>query len=327
MAESCSPRRHSRFTWSIGSVTCMMRLPRPKVWAASPEPRLSCSIGPDIPPFSLRHHAYAGALERSHSVQLSWPRPIEIAYVPLFVAAGPDFATFGSTVTAPLNAQAISRATKFATDPERDPDPASWPVLVTGAGGFVGGHVARLLAAAGHLVRGLARRPPQADDGDPPIDWVVGDLRDRDVRRRALAGIRGVIHAASWVSLGPDRDGISQAVNVECTGQLLDEAAAAGVERLFTHPPCIRWPPGTETEPADESMAWNLQIIESAYTRTKRQAEKLVLEANRPGFATIALCPGMVQGPRDTKPTSTAIAKAYLACDNRRSSAGWHPDH
>lgn len=184
-------------------------------------------------------------------------------------------------------------------------------MLVTGAGGFVGGHVARLLAASGHSVRGLTRRPSKADDGDPPIDWVVGDLRDRDVRRRALAGVRGVIHTASWVSLGPDRSGISQVVNVECTRQLLDEASSSGVERFVYTSTLHTLAAGTESQPADESTPWNLEFIESAYTRTKRQAEKLVLAANRPGFSTIALCPGMVQGPRDTKPTSTAIAKAY----------------
>jgi dihydroflavonol-4-reductase len=199
----------------------------------------------------------------------------------------------------------------FTADSTRDPESSQWPVLVTGAGGFVGGHVARLLASSGHFVRGLTRRPPRSEQGDPPIEWLMGDLQDPDIRRRALAGIRGVIHAASWVSLGPDRRGVSQAVNVECTRQLLTEAAESGVERFVYTSTLHSLAAGTEAEPADESTAWNLQAVESDYTRTKRQAEQLVLAANRPPFSTIVLCPGMVQGPRDTKPTSTAIAKAY----------------
>lgn len=184
-------------------------------------------------------------------------------------------------------------------------------MLVTGAGGFVGGHVARQLAASGHFVRGLARRPPSVQEGDPPIEWIVGDLRDAEVRRRALAGVRGVIHTASWVSLGPDRHKVSYAVNVEATSRLLAEAAEAGAERFVYTSTLYSLAAGTESQPADESSTWNLQYLESPYTQTKRQAERLVLEANRPGFSTITLCPGMVQGARDAKPTSTAIAKAF----------------
>ena len=114
----------------------------------------------------------------------------------------------------------------------REPEPSDWPVLVTGAGGFVGGHIARELAGAGHRVRGLTRRPPSIEPGDPPIEWLAGDLRDADVRRRALAGVRGVVHAASWVCLGLDPRGNSQAINVEATARLLAESAQAGVERF-----------------------------------------------------------------------------------------------
>jgi dihydroflavonol-4-reductase len=182
---------------------------------------------------------------------------------------------------------------------------------VTGAGGFVGGHIARDLAAAGHFVRGLTRRPPQVVEGDPPIEWLLGDLLDPGVRRSAMTGVRGVIHTAGWVSLGPDRLGISRAVNVELTSRLLEEAAAAGVERLVYTSTLYTLAAGTADEPADEFTAWNLARVDSPYTRTKRQAEQRVLEANRSGFSTIALCPGMVQGPRDTKPTSTRIVKEY----------------
>ncbi len=134
---------------------------------------------------------------------------------------------------------------------------------------------------------------------------------DSDVRRKALAGVRGVIHTAGWVSLGPDDKGISHSTNVEVTQRLLSEAQAAGVERFVYTSTLYTLAAGTPERLADESSDWNLQCLDSSYVRTKRQAERMVLEASGDKFTTIALCPGMVLGPRDLKPTSTQIIRAY----------------
>ena len=226
------------------------------------------------------------------------------------MATRPDLATIGFSLK-PLAILEEPAWTSEAGAGRPDPNPSHWPVLVTGAGGFVGGHVARYLAGAGHFVRGFTRRSVQVEAGDSSIEWVVGDLLDPRVRRKAIAGVRGVIHTAGWVSLGPDDKGISHSVNVEVTERLLTEAKAAGVERFVYTSTLYTLAAGTPKQSADESSAWNLHRIDSSYVRTKRQAEQMVLEASGKGFTTIALCPGMVLGPRDSKPTSTQIIRAY----------------
>src|SRR5205823_2996804 len=63
-------------------------------------------------------------------------------------------------------------------------------VLVTGATGFTGGHLARTLAARGYEVRALARRPELAHDLEKNgIEIVEGDVRDRAALSKAVAGV------------------------------------------------------------------------------------------------------------------------------------------
>jgi dihydroflavonol-4-reductase len=193
-------------------------------------------------------------------------------------------------------------------------DAGDWPVLVTGASGFLGGHVARGLAEAGHRVRGLTRRSPRPRPGDPAIEWVVGDLREPFDRRRALQGVRGVVHSASWVSLGSDPVGDGVSTNVEATRGLLADAIASGIERFVYTTTLHTLAAGSAEAPADESSPWNLECVESPYARTKREAEAIVLDGLGGRLPGLALCPGMVIGPRDPKPTSTSLLLLMARC-------------
>jgi dTDP-L-rhamnose 4-epimerase len=78
-------------------------------------------------------------------------------------------------------------------------------ILVTGGAGFVGSHVVDRLVADGEEVRILDLRPADRDDADV----IVGDVRDPQTVRRAVAGVDAVAHQAGMVGLGTDFDDVA----------------------------------------------------------------------------------------------------------------------
>ena len=115
-------------------------------------------------------------------------------------------------------------------------------VLVTGSGGFIGGHVvAAAHAAAGVRLRLLVRARPSAAPspaahrpplpGGVPIEYVRGDLTDPDSLRGVCDGVDAVVHCAAQVGGDPR---LLRRVNDLGTAALVEEARRAGVER-FVH--------------------------------------------------------------------------------------------
>jgi dTDP-L-rhamnose 4-epimerase len=112
-------------------------------------------------------------------------------------------------------------------------------ILITGAAGFIGSHVADAALAAGHEVRGLDSLAPAVHDG-PPGYWpgaaelVTADVRDPGAVRQALAGVDAVCHQAALVGLGVDLSDLTPYCDVNVTGTavLLEAMGALGVPRL-----------------------------------------------------------------------------------------------
>jgi dTDP-L-rhamnose 4-epimerase len=110
-------------------------------------------------------------------------------------------------------------------------------VLVTGAAGFIGSHIAETMRAAGHDVRGLDSLSPAVHNGRPDHvrgDLVVGDVRDPSAVDQALAGVDAVCHQAAMVGLGVDLSDlpIYSDVNVTGTAVLLEAMGRHGIPRL-----------------------------------------------------------------------------------------------
>src|SRR5947207_2479691 len=176
------------------------------------------------------------------------------------------------------------------------------PILVTGATGFIGWHVARKLLERGHVVRALARSESRVRE--LAVETVTGDLRDPDSLRRAVAGCGTVFHlAADYRLWARHPDELFQS-NVEGTRNLLTAARQSGVDRVVytSTVGCIGVPDGGV---GDEDRPVALDDMTGSYKRSKFQAEQVALEFARSGFPIVIVNPTAPVGDHDFKPTPT----------------------
>ncbi|MBC7543234.1 MAG: SDR family oxidoreductase [Candidatus Sericytochromatia bacterium] len=170
-------------------------------------------------------------------------------------------------------------------------------VLVTGATGFVGGHLTRRLVALGADVRILRRETAQTAHLDGlSLETHVGDLRDGDAVRRAVADCELVFHMAAVISLwSGDRDKMI-AVNVEGTDHVVQACLDADVGRLIhtSSVATIGIPPFSER--ADETQVYSWDDHDFGYMSTKYAAERSVL-ATADELDVVVVNPSGIFGP------------------------------
>jgi dihydroflavonol-4-reductase len=180
------------------------------------------------------------------------------------------------------------------------------PVLVTGASGFVGWHVAKLLVERGHKVRALARPASLIPDlgVDQGVERVTGDLRDASSLERAVAGCGLVFHVAADYRLWSKNPSELYQSNVDGTRNMLTAAQSAGVERfVYTSTVgCIGVPQGGL---GDESQPVLQAAMAGDYKRSKFLAEQVALEFAVSGFPVVIVNPTAPMGDHDFKPTPT----------------------
>ena len=179
-------------------------------------------------------------------------------------------------------------------------------VFVTGATGFVGSHVARLLSEQGAELRLLLRpTSPRENIADLKADLIVGDMTDEASLKKGMQGCEAVFHVAADYRLWVRHPEEMYAANVDGTRAILRAAQEAGVRRVvYTSSVATMGFTGNGT-PCDEHSPVSVGNMVGHYKRSKFMAEQIVLEAGRAGSDVVMVNPTTPVGERDIKPTPT----------------------
>jgi dihydroflavonol-4-reductase len=178
--------------------------------------------------------------------------------------------------------------------------------FVTGATGFLGSHVARVLADNGADMRLLVRSSSNLRNIEGlRADRALGDLRDPVSLEKAMAGCDVVFHVAADYRLWVRDPNEMYRSNVEGTRAILEAARKNGVRRVVYTSSVATIGFTRNGYPANEDSPVSLTDMIGHYKRSKFMAEQLALEAGRSGLQVVVVNPTTPVGDQDVKPTPT----------------------
>lgn len=189
-------------------------------------------------------------------------------------------------------------------------------VLVTGATGYLGGHVVRAALARAHRVRALVRPGRERRWLEElGVACFEGDLCDEPSLLAALRGAEGLVHCAARLGAWSRQDEEQRRVNVEGTSALLRAAGRRGLARIVHVSSVVAVGARRDPTPLDEQFPWPGRAGPRLhYATTKREAEERVLAAVRQGLPALVVNPAAMLGPRaDGKPRGGLAAQARSA--------------
>lgn len=173
-------------------------------------------------------------------------------------------------------------------------------ILVTGATGFTGGHLARRLVKEGHLVRALVRSPQKGKElAELGIELVKGDLTDPASLRAATAGIDTIYHIAATFREESITEEQMWAINRDGVKHMLDAAVDAGTVTRFVHCSTIGVHGDIKDPPANEETPYGPGDY---YQESKTAGEKVAIAYMEAGKLPISIFrPGGIYGPGDRR--------------------------
>ena len=191
---------------------------------------------------------------------------------------------------------------------------------ITGASGQIGGVLARALAEkyGPRQVRAIYRKR-RGTAADLDIEWVKGDLLDKESLIAAFAGAETVFHLAALVSIGTVRAREFHRTNVLGTRNVVDAALECGVRRLVHVSSIHAYNPHPLDEVLDENRGPADSPRDAPYDRSKAAGEVEVRRGIDRGLDAVILNPTSVIGPYDGAPSP--MGQLFLDLHRRRLPA------
>ncbi|MBK9013279.1 MAG: NAD-dependent epimerase/dehydratase family protein [Saprospiraceae bacterium] len=199
--------------------------------------------------------------------------------------------------------------------------------FLTGATGFVGGYLAKLLRKEGHEVVALVRNPDKAGDlAAIGCTLVKGDVTEKESMRAPMTGCDGVFHVAGWYKIGARRKNRKEGtrINVDGTRNVLELMRALGIKKgVYTSTLAVN--SDTKGVQVDERYHYDGPHL-SHYDYTKAEAHKIALEFIKNGLPLVVVMPGLIYGPGDTSSVRTTLIqylKGKLPMVPRKTAYCW----
>jgi dihydroflavonol-4-reductase len=180
------------------------------------------------------------------------------------------------------------------------------PTFLTGATGFLGSHVARVLAEQGANLRLLVRPTSNLKNLEGfKAETVTGDLRDPASLEKAMSGCDTAFHVAADYRLWVTDPNEMYRSNVEGTRAILEAARKNRIKHVVYTSSVATIGFQGNGHLADEDSPVSLADMIGHYKRSKFMAEQLALEAGRGGMRVVTVNPTTPIGEQDIKPTPT----------------------
>src|SRR3954462_13231115 len=186
-------------------------------------------------------------------------------------------------------------------------------VLVTGATGFLGEHLCRVLVEQGYTVRGLARSRSGVLQ-DLGVEHVRGDVLSTEDLDKALAGVAAVFHLAGAVSRDPDDAQRMMRLHVDGTRKVLERMHAANITRMVLASTSGTIGVSKDEEILDEHAPYAEEIVAGwPYYASKIYQERLAFEhGQKLGIEVVGVNPSLLLGPGDRRLSSTGDVRKFI---------------